>query len=133
MVLLDIEKAFDSVWHEGLLHKLIALKFPTFLIKMIRSYLSERQAFVNFNDCSSFTFDIPAGVPQGSLLSPFLFNVFINDVPIPKKCYLAIYADDTALFCDVPWKNIKKSKAIVLRTKRIDNNRIFKSVKIFNF
>lgn len=110
LVLLDIEKAFDSVWHNALIHKLMTLKFPIYLIKLVKSYLQSRKAFVEVNGQRSFVFDIPAGVPQGSLLSPLLFNIFINDVSHPKDCQLAIYADDTALFCDAPWKNVKKLK-----------------------
>jgi hypothetical protein len=106
-VLLDIEKAFDSVWHNALVHKLLFLKFPIWLVKIIQSYLDDRHAFVEVNGKRSSIFTIPAGVPQGSLLSPLLFNIFINDVPKLKDCQLAVYADDTALFCDAPWKNAK--------------------------
>ena len=116
LVLLDIEKAFDSVWHDALIHKLYALQFPIHLVKIIQSYLRDRKAFVDFQKESSALFDIPAGVPQGSLLSPMLFKIFINDVPKPKDCQLAIYADDTALFCDAPWKNIKKLKKTLENT-----------------
>lgn len=107
MVLLDIEKAFDCVWHQGLLHKLLELKFPMHLIKIIKSYLTNRQAFVEILGDKSAIFSIPAGVPQGSLLSPFLFNIFINDIKKSSDYELAIYADDTALFCNGPWKNVK--------------------------
>lgn len=105
LVLLDIEKAFDSVWHDALVHKLIKLEFPSFLVKIIQSYLKNRQAFVEFQGAISEIFDIPAGVPQGSLLAPFLFNIFINDVKTPNNTELAIYADDTALMCEASWKN----------------------------
>lgn len=97
MVLLDVEKAFDSVWHDGLVAKMYKLKFPKYLTKMIKSYLEDRKAYVSFSKSVSETFTIPAGVPQGSILAPFLFNLFINDVEKPKDCELAIYADDTAL------------------------------------
>ena len=110
LVLLDIEKAYDSVWHDALIHKLYALKFPVYLVKVVQSYLRDRKAFVDLHGQSSVSFEIPSGVPQGSLLSPFLFNIFINDMTKPKNCQLAVYADDTALFCDAPWKNIKKTK-----------------------
>ena len=113
LVLLDIEKAFDSVWHDALIHKLYSLKFPIFLVKIVQSYLCDRKAFVEFNGKNSDRFDIPAGVPQGSLLSPLLFNIFINDIPKTKSCHLAIYADDTALYCDAPWKNVKTLKKLL--------------------
>ena len=97
MVLLDIEKAFDSVWHDAILHKLNKYKYPIFIIKIIQSFLNERKSFVRVNKANSELYDLIAGVPQGSLLSPHLFNIFINDIPKPKSCKLALYADDSAL------------------------------------
>ncbi|KAG5684417.1 hypothetical protein PVAND_013651 [Polypedilum vanderplanki] len=55
-----------------------------------------------------------AGVPQGSLLAPHLFNIFINDIPIPKGAKLSLFADDTALAVEVNWKNLKLAKKKVL-------------------
>jgi len=52
-------------------------------------------------------FSVPTGVPQGSILSPHLFNVFINDIPLSDKYELAMYADDTAIICEVPWRHSK--------------------------
>lgn len=97
MVMLDIEKAFDSVWHDGLLFKLIQLKFPIHLIKITQSFLVNRKSFIQIKDARSAFFDIKAGVPQGSVLSPTYFNIYINDVPTPPGCKKAIYADDTSL------------------------------------
>lgn len=114
MVLLDLEKAFDSVWHDGLLHKLSKANFPLPLLGLIDSFLQDRKSFVSVNGNRSSTFNVPAGVPQGSILSPFLFNIFINDIPLPKDCHLAIFADDTSIFCNVPWKNAKKVKNILV-------------------
>lgn len=105
VVLLDLEKAYDSIWHDGLLHKLLSFGYPMGLIQIISSYLSERTTRVNFRGSSSSSFSVPAGVPQGSILSPHLFNVFINDIPTPEKCDLAMYADDTAIICEVPWRH----------------------------
>lgn len=110
MALLDVEKAFDSVWHDALIHKLHKLKFPMMLIKLVKSYLSDRRAFVDVSGSHSREFSIPAGVPQGSLLAPFLFNIFINDVPIPKDCELATYADDTTILCEAHKYNVKAVK-----------------------
>lgn len=113
LVLLDIEKAFDSVWHHGLLHKLHVNKFPMHLIRIIKSYLENRRSFVEFLGGRSLNYQTPAGVPQGSLLSPFLFIIFINDIVSPKNCHIATYADDTAIFCEAPWKNINSIKSIL--------------------
>jgi hypothetical protein len=97
MVLLDVEKAFDCVWHEGLLHKMMLYKFPIHIVKLIQSYLQNRKSFVHLNRTSSKSYEIPAGVPQGSIISPHLFNIFLNDIPDPPNCVKGIYADDTIL------------------------------------
>ena len=99
-------KAFDSVWHKGLLFKMWRYKYPLFLIKLTSSFLSDRSSFVDINGNASELYPIPAGVPQGSLLSPHLFNIIINGIPKPKNCELAIYADDTALFTNVDSQDI---------------------------
>lgn len=107
MVLLDVEKAFDSCWHDAIIHKLMQKKFSPFLIKIVQSYLADRSAFVEVLGSPSTNFNIPAGVPQGSLLAPILFNILTNDIPTPKDCNLISYADDTALLCSSTKWNIK--------------------------
>lgn len=97
MVLLDIEKAFDSVWHDALLFKLSKYKFPAYLLKIIESFLSSRIAFVEINGNKSKPYELPAGTPQGSILSPRLFTYFINDLPVPRGCKTATFADDTGI------------------------------------
>jgi hypothetical protein len=101
MVMLDVEKAFDSVWHDALVHKLLSNDFPMYQVKMIKSFLENRISYVTVDGEASDVYKVSAGVPQGSPLSPFLFNLFINDMPVPKHCKLAIYADDTALTSSV--------------------------------
>jgi endonuclease/exonuclease/phosphatase family metal-dependent hydrolase len=129
LVTLDLEKAFDSVWHDGLLHKLSELKTPLPLLGIISSYLNERQSFVVVEGKSSSKFTVPAGVPQGSILSPHLFNIFINDIPLPKGCEIAIYADDTAIFCKCSWKNAKGIKNL-LCTSLYSVSKFFESWRI---
>jgi hypothetical protein len=100
MLLLDIERAFDKVWILGLVAKLIHLQFSPHLIHLLYNYLHHRSFFVSIGNSSSEIQPISAGVPQGSLLGPTLFNLFINDFPqINSDPNLAItlYADDAAI------------------------------------
>lgn len=101
LITLDVEKAFDSVWHDALLHKLNQHKFPAYLVKLISSFLTDRISFVIVNGINSHRYEVKAGVPQGSPLSPYLFNIFINDMPVPAHCKIAKYADDTGLLTSI--------------------------------
>jgi len=116
MVLLDLRKAFDSVWHEGLIHKLIQYGYPSYLVNLLHSYLSDRLAFVSCHSAPSFIFNVTSGVPQGSLIAPHLFNLFLNDIPIPSKGHIALYADDTAYFVESSWKNLMSIKSQFVKT-----------------
>lgn len=85
LVLLNLEKAFDAVaW--CFIHKMMKNGYPVDIVKIVKSFLSSRKAFVIVQGCVSEVFDVPAGVPQGSLLSPHLFYLYINDIPISKNC-----------------------------------------------
>jgi hypothetical protein len=98
MALLDIEKAFDNVWHDGLVYKLHRLNFPMYLIKIIRSYLSNRSFQVSLQGVCSEQYRINAGVPQGSILGPLLYNIYTSDIPpLPGGGMLSQFADDTAI------------------------------------
>ena len=83
--------------HDGLVHKLMSYKFPNYLVQMVTSFLSNRSSSVSINNSDSPVFKPTAGVLQGSPWSLFLYNIYGNDVPVPKNCKIAIYADDTAL------------------------------------
>lgn len=98
LVLFDIEKAFDSVWHDGLIFKMTKFGFPTYITKIIQAFCSNRSYCVHVGDTKSRQIILPAGLPQGSVLSPTLFNVFVSDLRLPKTIQVACYADDTAIF-----------------------------------
>jgi hypothetical protein len=94
-VFLDIEKAFDTTWLSGLLYKLSKLEFSTNLIKLIGSFLSQRKFRVSVEGEMSTPRVMQAGVPQGSVLSPTLYNLYINDTPQTIGVNLALFSDDT--------------------------------------
>jgi retron-type reverse transcriptase len=94
-VFLDIEKAFDTTWHAGLLYKLSKLEFSTSFIKLIGSFLSQRKFRVSVEGEMSTQREMQAGVPQGSVLSPTLYNLYINDAPQTHGVQLALFADDS--------------------------------------
>ena len=98
MVLLDIEKAFDSVWIDGAIYKIIKTSPPKQLGRLMGSYLQNRQFRVKINNTLSKPKETTAGVPQGSVLGPVVFNIFVNDIPKFAKTQLAVYADDTAIY-----------------------------------
>ena len=101
-VALDISKAFDRVWHAGLLHKLKSYGISGQIFGLISSFLSNRWLQVILDEKSSQEYPFNAGVPQGSIFGPTLFQLYINDLPDDVICDIAIYADDTTLYskCD---------------------------------
>lgn len=97
MILLDIKSAFDSVWHNGLIFKLQHFNFPIEVIKIVQNYLSNRSFTVYLGKTCSQQINVTAGCPQGSCLSPILYNIFTADIPTFLNCVTSIFADDTAI------------------------------------
>ena len=96
---IDIAKAFDSVDHKKLLHKLKAYGIEGKLLKILESFLRLRKQFVEINGVRSEMVDITSGVPQGSVLGPILFLLYINDMPdCLETSEVSIFADDSKIF-----------------------------------
>ena len=104
-VFLDISKAFDKVWHEGLLYKLKSMGISGELHKLLENYLLGRLQRVVLNGQTSSWRPVLAGAPQGSILGSLLFLVYINDIPNRLKSNAKLFADDTSLFTIVTDKN----------------------------
>ena len=94
----DISRAFDRVWHEGIIAKLKDAGITGNLLKWFQSYLSDRKQRVVLPSTQSEWNDIKASVPQGSILGPLLFLVYINDIVIDINSNIRLFADDTGLF-----------------------------------
>ena len=97
-VFLDISKAFDKVWHEGLIFKLKQNGISGDLLQILSDFLSNRKQRVVLNGQNSSWTNVHAGVPQGSILGPLLFLIYINDLADDLSSNVKLFADDTSLF-----------------------------------
>ena len=106
MVAIDLTKAFDSVDHLSMIDILLRSSLPPAITKWLASYLRGRKAFTTFKGQSSSQNTIHSGVPQGSIISPALFNAYIRDLPTPPEgIFIVSYADDITLYSsgtDIP-------------------------------
>ena len=108
MILIDLQKAFDTIDHRLLLQKMKYLGFGDSTIAWFRSYLADRTFVVDVNGELSKPGKLTCGVPQGSILGPLLFLLYVNDMPESVSCDLLLYADDSCLvFSDKSFKNIE--------------------------
>ena len=98
MVFCDVSKAFDRVWHKGLIFKLKQHGIDGEFVKWITDYLSERQQKVIIRGCISSPKPINAGVPQGSVLGPLLFLIYVNDIADSLLSLTRLFADESSLF-----------------------------------
>ena len=108
-VFLDISKAFDKVWHKGLIFKLKQNGISDKILNIITDFLSFRKQRVVLNGQASPWVSIEAGVPQGSILGPLLFLIYINDLSDDLSTTAKLFADDTSLFSIVQNVNISAS------------------------
>ena len=97
-VFLDISKAFDKVWHEGLIYKLKQNGVKGNLLETLTNFLNDRKQRVVLNGQHSKWANIEAGVPQGSILGPLLFLIYINDLPDNLISNSKLFANDKSLF-----------------------------------
>ena len=101
LVFCDQSKAFDKVWHPGLVYKLQTFGITGSLLQWFKSYLGNRRQRVTITNSLSSWGNINAGVPQGSILGPLLFLVHINDIIDGIESQIKLFADDTSLFVTV--------------------------------
>ena len=128
---LDLSKAFDTINHDLLLAKLKTYGFSPNALKLMHSYLNNRKQQVQINNKFSSESTVIAGVPQGSIDGPLLFNLFINDlVFFIQYCTLSNYADDNNLFS--MGKNKDQVKTFLSSDFKIINNWFYENFMVLN-
>ena len=101
VIFLDFLKAFDTVPHQRLLKKLEAYGVSGSILLWIRNFLHERKMRVCIGESHSELVDVTSGVPQGSVLGPLIFLLYVNDIPNIVSSFISLFADDTKL-----WRNV---------------------------
>lgn len=97
-VFLDVEKAFDTVWIKGLVFKLAKYGIEGNMLRYIENYLTARTFQVRIGNTTSKTYKTHNGLPQGSVLSPLLYNIMMGDIPTDQDVRISMYADDCAIW-----------------------------------
>ncbi|MDD9361349.1 MAG: reverse transcriptase family protein, partial [Anaplasma sp.] len=100
-IFLDFSKAFDKVPHKRLIYKLAQLNLNHDVLNWIREFLKNRTQSVIVNNHTSHSLPVISGVPQGSVLGPLLFLIYINDLPLHVSCHIRMFADDCVIYRSV--------------------------------
>ena len=129
-VFLDIAKVFDKVWHDGLIFELQTYGVDVKLLKLLKSYLKDRQQRVLLNRQSASWKNILAGVSQGSVLGPLLFLININDLAVGLTSLCKLFSDDTSLFLETI--NRKKSEIEPNKDLKLISQRAYHLKMLFN-
>lgn len=131
-VLIDYSKAFDTIEHETLLKKLHYLNFSANSLRLMHSYLSCRLQYTQVDDKNSSTSTVSFGVPQGSILGPVLFNLYVADLSKHISCNSIQYADDTNLYKSCKVKDLTSCKENIITDLCILNEWSTRQNLIFN-
>ena len=107
-----LSKAFDKVWHQGLIFKLKSIGVSDSLLSLMESFLSNRFQRVLLNGQTSEWLPVKSGVPQGSILGPLFFLIYINDLSDDIVSTVELFADDTSLFSVLHDSNISHPKIV---------------------
>lgn len=122
VALRDVTKAFDKVWHVGLMYKLLQLQLPPPFIRILCSFLRGRAAQIRIGCTIGEPFSLHSGVPQGAVLSPILYGFYTHDLPppAPNTDFIA-YADDITQIISVPRNITDSTRAAIISINEFEN------------